>query len=164
MSADIGVFHLLTNQEGNLNRVHMYVYWLHHSRDVAKSLVPKVDTPPLNQSDMSNLEFMTRTNIGQRGILFERVPPTLRGGCAGHRYHRYRAETLPPLGLPRVGRADQLPRVARADRGGVPDALPVELGTCPSRFPIFKGVRPASGVNHVPESSHNTAPLTRSAL
>ena len=39
MSADIGVFHLLTNQEGILSRVHMYVYRLRRGRDVVELLV-----------------------------------------------------------------------------------------------------------------------------
>ncbi len=80
MSADIGVFHLLTNQEGNLSRVYRYVYWLRRSRDVVGSIVPLEIKPPPDPSDMSNLEFRTRKNIGRRGMLFGRVPPTLRGG------------------------------------------------------------------------------------
>ena len=80
MSADIGVFHLLTNQDGNLHCVHMYVYRLRRGRDVVGLRVHKelilLDDP----SDMLNLEFRTRKNIGQRGMLFGRVPPTLRGG------------------------------------------------------------------------------------
>ena len=80
MSADIGVFHLLTNQEGNLHCVHMYVYRLRRGRDVVGPLVALVRTTPPNPSDMSNLEIRTRKNIGQRGMLFGRVPPTLRGG------------------------------------------------------------------------------------
>ena len=39
MSADIGVFHLLTNQEGNPSRVYMYVYRLHRGRDIMQLLV-----------------------------------------------------------------------------------------------------------------------------
>ena len=80
MSADIGVFHLLTNQEGNLSRVHMYVYRLRRGRDVVEPLVAIVRLPPPNASDMLNLEFKTPKNIGRRGMLFGRVPPTLRGG------------------------------------------------------------------------------------
>ena len=80
MSADIGVFHLLTNQEGNLHCVHTYVYRLRRGRDVVTSLVPYEAHPPPNISDMSNLEFRGRKNIGRRGMLFGRVPPTLRGG------------------------------------------------------------------------------------
>ena len=80
MSADIGVFHLLTNQEGNLTRVYRYVYRLRRSRDVIMTLGRNVGTTPPNPSDMSNLEFRTRKNIGRRGMLFGRVPPTLRGG------------------------------------------------------------------------------------
>ncbi len=37
--ADIGVFHLVTNQEGNLHCVHMYVYQLRRGRDVLQLLV-----------------------------------------------------------------------------------------------------------------------------
>ena len=80
MSADIGVFHLLTNQEGNLSSVHMYVYRLRRGRHVIMTLGRKEAHPPPNISDMSNLEFRTRKNIGRRGMLFGRVPPTLRGG------------------------------------------------------------------------------------
>ena len=80
MSADIGVFHLLTNHEGNLSSAHMCVYRLRRGRDVVGHLGRLVGKPPLNPSDMSNLEFRTRKNIGRRGMLFERVPPTLRGG------------------------------------------------------------------------------------
>ena len=80
MSADIGVFHLLTNQEGNLHCVHMYVYRLRRGRNVVEPLVPLAAQSPPNISDMSNLEFRTRKNIGQREMLFGRVPPTLRGG------------------------------------------------------------------------------------
>ncbi len=80
MSADIGVFHLLTNQEGNLYCLHMYVYRLRRGRDVVEPLVALEIKPPPDPSDMSNLEFRTRKNIGQRGMLFGRVPPTLRGG------------------------------------------------------------------------------------
>ena len=40
MSADIGVFHLLTNQEGILSRVHMYVYQLRRGRHVVGMIVP----------------------------------------------------------------------------------------------------------------------------
>ena len=57
MSADIGVFHLLTNQEGNLSSAHMCVYWLRRGRDVVTSLVPYDAHPPPNISDMLNLEF-----------------------------------------------------------------------------------------------------------
>ena len=39
MSADIGVFHLFTNQEGNLHCVHMYVYRLRRGRNVVQLLV-----------------------------------------------------------------------------------------------------------------------------
>ncbi len=80
MSADIGVFHLLTNQEGNLHCVYMYVYRLRRGRNVVHTFVAIMRTPPLNPSDMSNLKFRTRKNIGQREMLFGRVPPTLRGG------------------------------------------------------------------------------------
>ena len=80
MSADIGVFHLLTNQEGNLHCVHMYVYRLRRGRHVVELLVALEQHTPPNPSDMSNLEFRTRKNIGRRGMLFGRVPPTLRGG------------------------------------------------------------------------------------
>ena len=58
----------------------MYVYWLRRGRDVVELLVALVGKPPLDPSDMSNLEFKARKNIGQRGMLFGRVPPTLRGG------------------------------------------------------------------------------------
>ena len=80
MSADIGVFHLLTNQEGNLHCVHMYVYRLRRGRDVIMTLGRNVGTTPPNPSDMSNLEIRTPKNIGQRGMLFGHVPHTLRGG------------------------------------------------------------------------------------
>ena len=80
MSADIGVFHLLTNQEGNLHCVHMYVYRLRRGRHVIMTSGRKEAHPPPNPSDMLNLEFRTRKNIGRRGMLFGRVPPTLRGG------------------------------------------------------------------------------------
>ena len=80
MSADIGVFHLLTNQEGNFSRVYMYVYQLRRGRNVVMTLGRLVSKPPFDPSDMLNLEIKTRKNIGQRGMLFGRVPPTLRGG------------------------------------------------------------------------------------
>ncbi len=80
MSADIGVFHLLTNQEGNPSRVHMYVYRLRRGRDVIMISGRKEQHTPPDPSDMLNLEIKTRKNIGQRGMLFGRVPPTLRGG------------------------------------------------------------------------------------
>ena len=80
MSADIGVFHLLTNQEGNLRCAHWCVYQLRRGRDVIGHLGRyEAHTPP-NISDMLNLEFKTPKNIDQRGMLFGRVPPTLRGG------------------------------------------------------------------------------------
>ncbi len=60
--------------------MHMYVYWLRRGRDVVEPLVALAAQPPPNISDMLNLEIKTRKNIGQRGMLFERVPPTLRGG------------------------------------------------------------------------------------
>ncbi len=100
MSADIGVFHLLTNQEGNLQCVHMYVSRLRRGRDVVVTSGRKEQHTPPNISDMSNLEFRTRKNIGRRGMLFGPVPLTLRGGRAGHRYRRYRAQTPPPPELP----------------------------------------------------------------
>ena len=62
----------------------------------------------LEPSDMSNLEFRGPINIDQRGMLYERVPLTLQMSYAGH---RYRAQMVPPLELPRVGRAGQLSRV-----------------------------------------------------
>ncbi len=80
MSADIGVFRLLTNQEGNISRVYRYVYRLRRGRDVIMILGRLGIKPPPDPSNMSNLEFRTRKNIGQRGMLFGRVPPTLRGG------------------------------------------------------------------------------------
>ncbi len=58
----------------------MYVYRLRRSRDGVGPLVPNVGKPPFDPSDMSNLEIKTRKNIGQRGMLFARVPPTLREG------------------------------------------------------------------------------------
>ncbi len=79
MSADIGVFRLLTNQEGNISRVYMYVYWLRRGRDVIMTSGRKESQTPLNPSDMLNLEFRAPINIGQRGMLLRRVPPTLRG-------------------------------------------------------------------------------------
>ena len=80
MSADIGVFHLLTNQEGNLSRVHRYVYRLRRGYDVVGPLVALAAQSLPNISDMLSLEFRAPQNIGQRGMLFRRVPPTLRGG------------------------------------------------------------------------------------
>ena len=80
MSADIGVFHLLTNQEGNLHCVYMYVYRFRRSCDVVGLHVHNEQHTLPNPSDMLNLEFKTPKNIGQRGMLFGRVPPTLRGG------------------------------------------------------------------------------------
>ncbi len=35
---------------------------------------------PRDPSDVSNLEFRAPKNIDQRGMVFERVPSTLRGG------------------------------------------------------------------------------------
>ena len=80
MPADIGVFHLLTNQEGNHSRVHMYVYRLRRGCDVIMISGRKEQHTLPNPSNMLNLEIKTRKNIGQRGMLFGRVPPTLRGG------------------------------------------------------------------------------------
>ena len=80
MSVNIGVFHLLTSQEGNLRSVHKRVYRLGRGRDVVGLHVHKGQHTPRDPSDMSNLEFKAPTNIDQRGMLFERVPPTLRGG------------------------------------------------------------------------------------
>ena len=80
MSADIGVFHLLTNQDGNLRCAHRYVYRLRRGRDVVGTFVHIVRTTLPEPSDMLNLEFRVPKNIDQRGMLFGRVPPTLRGG------------------------------------------------------------------------------------
>ena len=80
MSANIGVFYLLTSQEGNLSRAHRCVYRLGRGRDVVGLHVHKEQHTPPDPSDMSNLEFKAPKNIDQRGMLFARVPLTLREG------------------------------------------------------------------------------------
>ncbi len=138
MSADIGVFHLLTNQEGNLHCVHMYVYRLRRGRDVVGSIVPLEIKPPPTHPTCQTWSLGPEKILGGVECCLGVFHPLCEGAEQGtniadiapKRCRRWRCQGW-------VVRTSCQGWLVRTEAHS-----PVELGTCPSRFTSLYKVTP----------------------